>query len=297
MEDGKLKFSQPHLIDQILHDLNLTKDHNETTRYKTKSVDIPAPSTVILERNVDGEPHKENWSYRSIIGKLNYLEKSTRPDLAYSVHNAARFSADPKTNHSTAVKRIGRYLLGTRDKGIIMTPDPQRSLEVYADADFCGLYNHETAIYDPATAKSRTGYVIKYMGCPIVWASKLQTETALSTCEAEYISCSEALRTAIPIMDLIDEASSLGFNVAPPETKVLCNLFCDNTGAVELIRLPKIRPRTKHINSKMHHFREHVASGRITVQHVPTTEQVADIATKPLSAPLFEKFRDSILGW
>jgi hypothetical protein len=297
MEDGKLKFSQPHLIDQILHDLNLTKDHNETTRYKTKSVDIPAPSTVILERNVDGEPHKEKWSYRSIIGKLNYLEKSTRPDLAYSVHNAARFSADPKTNHSTAVKRIGRYLLGTRDKGIIMTPDPQRSLEVYADADFCGLYNHETAIYDPATAKSRTGYVIKYMGCPIVWASKLQTETALSTCEAEYISCSEALRTAIPIMDLIDEASSLGFNVAPPETKVLCNLFCDNTGAVELIRLPKIRPRTKHINSKMHHFREHVASGRITVQHVPTTEQVADIATKPLSAPLFEKFRDSILGW
>ena len=62
-----------------------------------------------------------------------------------------------------------------------MTPDPTRSLEVYADADFCGLFNQSTALYDPVTAKSRTGYLVLYMGCPIIWASKLQTETALST--------------------------------------------------------------------------------------------------------------------
>jgi hypothetical protein len=135
------------------------------------------------------------------------------------------------------------------------------------------------------------------MGCPIIWASKLQTETALSTCEAEYVSCSEALRAAIPIMDLIDEARSLGFSVSPHKTKVLCKLFCDNSGAVELIRLPKIRPRTKHINSKLHHFREHVASGRITVQYVPTADQLADIATKPLGVELFSKFCKLILGW
>jgi hypothetical protein len=178
-----------------------------------------------------------------------------------------------------------------------MMPDPSRSFEVYADADFCGLYNPDTAIYDPVTAKSRTGYVIKYMGCPIIWASKLQTETALSTCEAEYISCSQALREAIPLMDLLDEARSLGIAVASPKTKILCKLFCDNSGAVELIRLPKVRPRTKHINVKMHHFREHVASGRVTVQYVPTTDQQADIATKPLGVALFNKFRKLIIGW
>jgi hypothetical protein len=77
----------------------------------------------------------------------------------------------------------------------------------------------------------------------------------------------------------------------------LCKLFCDNSGAVELIRLPKIRPRTKHINSKLHHFREHVASGRITVQYVPTADQLADIATKPLGVELFSKFCKLILGW
>jgi histone deacetylase 1/2 len=138
LDNGQIQMSQPHLIQQILEDLNLEQSaHSQgSSRYTAKTQSIPAPSTVILQRDVEGESHKEKWSYRSVIGKLNYLEKSTRPDLAYAVHNAARFSSDPKTSHSQAVKRIGRYLLGTKDKGIIMTPDPSRSIEVFADADF-----------------------------------------------------------------------------------------------------------------------------------------------------------------
>jgi hypothetical protein len=298
-EDGTIEMTQPHLIDQILQDLKLIDKPgaNGNGRYAPKALDTPATSTTILERDPDGEAHSAEWSYRSVVGKLNYLEKSTRPDIAYSVHNAARFSSDPRACHSSAIKRIVRYLLGTRDKGMIIKPDPSRSLEVFADADFCGLYNPNTALYDPVTAKSRTGYVIKYMGCPIVWASTLQTETALSTCESEYISCSEALRAAIPLMRLLKEASEHGIPVTSTKAKVLCNLFCDNQSACELIRLPKVRPRTKHINSKLHHFREHVANGSITVQYIPTQEQEADIATKPLALPLFSKFRASILGW
>jgi histone deacetylase 1/2 len=299
-KNGTIEMSQPHLIQQILQDLNLAQPVGATTKtlkYAPKTLDIPAPSTIILERDPDGEPHEESWHYRSIIGKLNYLEKSSRPDLAYSVHNCARFSSNPKATHSQAVKRIGRYLLGTKDKGITFKPDPTRSLEVFADSDFCGLYNPETALYDPVTSKSRTGFIIRFMGCPIVWASTLQTETALSTCEAEYISCSEALRSAIPLIHLIEEIKSRGITTTTGKAKVLCKLFCDNQGACELIRLPKIRPRTKHINTKLHHFRDHVANGSITIQYVPTGEQIADIATKPLSHPLFSKFRASILGW
>ena len=98
-------------------------------------------------------------------------------------------------------------------------------------------------------------------------------------------------------MDLIDEISSQGIDIAPQQTKFLCKLFCDNSSACELIKLPKLRPRTKHINTKLHHFREHVASGRITVQQVTTMDQLADIATKPLPNPLFVKFRQLIMGW
>ena len=121
-----------------------------------------------------------------------------------------------------------------------MTPDPSKGLEVFADADFCGLFDPEMALYDPVTAKSRTGYIIMYMNCPIVWASKLQTEMTLSTCEAEYMACSEALHAAIPLMNLIDEAASFGIPIKQDKANIYCKLFCDNTGAVELLKLPKI---------------------------------------------------------
>ena len=70
------------------------------------------------------------------------------------MHNAARFAADPKQSHSQAVKWIGRYLLGTQDQGIIITFDMVKALEVYADANFCGLFDPETVLFDPVTAKS-----------------------------------------------------------------------------------------------------------------------------------------------
>jgi hypothetical protein len=82
--------------------------------------------------------------------------------------------------------------------------------------------------------------------------------------KAEYASCSEALGNDIPIMDLLEAARS----VAAPKTKILCKLFRDNSGACELMRLPTMRPHTKHIDSKPYCFRENVARGRISVQQV-----------------------------
>jgi hypothetical protein len=135
------------------------------------------------------------------------------------------------------------------------------------------------------------------MGCSIIWASKLQGKMALSTTKAKYNAGSEALRNVLSIMSLLEEAVSFNIDVAPPKTKILCKLFCDNSGACELIRLPKMRPCTKHINTKLHHFREHVANGRILVQQVTTEVQVADIATKQLPNHHFSKFCKVIMDW
>ena len=296
LPNGHIHMTQPQLINSILKDLKLKQTKSSTGRcYQAKTQPIPAPSTVVLPRDIDSELHKESWSYHSVIGKLNFLEKSPCPDLVYSVHNAARFSADPKDIHSKAVKKIGFYLLGTKDKGLIMKPDPSKSIKVFADADFCGLFDSETAHFDPVTAKSCTGYIIKFMGCPIIWASKLQTETALSTCEAEYISCSESLHAVIPIMNLLDEVHLLNIVRLAPDTKIYCKLFCDNNGACELLKLRKVRPCTKHFNNKLHQFCEHITSGKISVHYVPSADQQENIAMKPLSLPLLPNFANSFL--
>ena len=66
------------------------------------------------------------------------MEKGTRPDITYATHAAARFCSDPRISHEMAVSHITRYLQDTRDEGIIIDPDAEKKLELYADADFVG---------------------------------------------------------------------------------------------------------------------------------------------------------------
>ena len=243
-----------------------------------------------------GEDFAEHWSYRSIIGKLNFLEKSTRPDIAYAVHQCARFSANPKASHAVAVRNIVRYLIGTPAQGIVLQPN-EHSFVVWADADFCGNWNRDTSVSDTMTAKSRSGYAITYASCPVLWASKLQTEVALSTTEAEYVCLSQSLRDTIPLMNLLAEVRDKLDKDVISVPAVRCTLFEDNSGALELARTPKMRPRTKHINIKYHHFRDHVRRKLISIEHVATEDQVADIFTKPLPVVAFLRHRKSLQCW
>ena len=79
--------------------------------------------------------------------------------------------------------------------------------------------------------------------------------------------------------------------------KVHCRAFEDNSGALEMARSPKMRPRTKHLNIKYHHFHEAVEAGDITIHPISTHDQLADIFTKPLGDSLFDRFRTAIMGW
>ena len=188
--------------------------------------------------------------------------------------------------------------MGTSNIGLILQPDVNQSFLVWADADFVGNWNPETAIHDVTTARSQSGYLITYSGCPISWASKMQTEIALSTTESKYISLSTSLRETIPMMRLIQEFKHKFKSVNVTCTPTInCTLFEDNTGALELANTPKMRPRTRHINFKYHHFREYVRRKMIKIQSVRTLEQLADIFTKPLPWDLFIKFRDQFLKW
>jgi hypothetical protein len=147
---GQLEFIQPHLIDSILHDIGLLDESNARK--------LPANTTKILHKHEDSETHDNSvFHYRSVIGKWNYLEKCTRPDIAYAAHQCARCAANPKKENTQAVKLIGRYLLGTRDKGIFCTPNDE-SLLCYVDAGFAGDWHADTAEKGPSTARSRSGF-------------------------------------------------------------------------------------------------------------------------------------------
>jgi len=164
----------------------------------------------------------------------------------YTTHQAAKYSSDPQQSHGEAILYLVHYLKKTRDLGLKFTPDPTKGFECYCDSDFSGLWNKEFTPVDPSTAKTRTsGWIIFYAGCPI---SKLQFQVALSTTKAEYITMSHALCDVIPVMNLLQEMREQEFQVICNEPYVYCKVFEDNSGALELARLPKLSPRTKHIN-------------------------------------------------
>jgi hypothetical protein len=130
--DGRTKLSQPQLIKQILGDLW----YNDRTKPKA----TPAPGGQVLERELDAEPMNDDFHYRSVIGKANFVEKSTRPDIAVAVHQCTRFSTDPKQSHADAVRYFGKYLQGTKSEGIYLDPNDDKSFECWVYADFLGQY-------------------------------------------------------------------------------------------------------------------------------------------------------------
>jgi hypothetical protein len=181
---------------------------------------------------------------------------------------------------------------------MILKPNDE-SFNVYVDADFAGNWSRETASWDADTARSRAGYIITYAGCPVYWSSKLMTEVALSTTEAEFVAASESLRTVIPLMNLVKELKERGFQVNTLAPKVHCKLFEDNSGAIELMKVPKMRSRTKHINIKYHFFRSYCMGDNpmVTIHKIDTTLQPSDMLTKSVPVNTLKRHRLAMMGW
>ncbi|KAI2510177.1 hypothetical protein MHU86_4209 [Fragilaria crotonensis] len=286
--DGTILMAQSGLIARILTDFGLSDSASSKV----------TPASEVLGPFKASPPFDEHFNYRSVLGKILYVSSNTRCEITLANHQCSRFSIDPRSPHGVALKRIGRYLLGTRDKGMIIKPSKDLTLDCYADADFCGLFSTSDPD-DPKSVKSRSGYVITLGKIPVSWGSKLQTETALSTMEAEYISLSQALRVLLPLRIILEEVSSHLHLKPDPRSVIKSTIFEDNQACLLLATSdpPKLTPRSKSIAVKYHWFREHLEPGVIDIKPIASEDQLADIFTKPLAAISFLRLRKRLLGW
>jgi hypothetical protein len=194
LNDSLFNLTQPFLIEYITDFFGIDKG-------QMSEQETPV-SKPLLNKDLNGVSCKYTWEYSGTIGILTYLTGSICPDIVMAVHQCARFSANPMRSHEQAVMCIGQYLLSSKDKGMMYTPDPKLGIEVWVDTDFAGGWNPEEAD-DADNVYSHTGFTIYYAGCPVYWQSKLQTEIALSTAEAEYIAMLQAPRETIPLATLM----------------------------------------------------------------------------------------------
>ena len=273
-ESGQIKPTQEGLTKRIIEALNITDLPRKFT---------PATSEP-LTKDEHGDPPNSTYNYPSIIGMLQYLQGHSRPDLTYAVSQCARFTHSPKRSHEVALERIGQYLKGTVDKGLILCPTALEDVDVFVDADFAGLWPYEDKC-DPVSVKSRTGYVITVASCPVIWTSKLQTGIALSTMEAEYNALSLCMKTVLPFHRTLKRViKSLKQNDSESGITFKVSIWEDNIGALTLANLEPGRhtPRSKHYGVKIHWFRSHLKPNSIIVRKIKSKFQKADIFTKGL---------------
>ena len=151
---------------------------------------------------------------------------------------------------------------------------------------------------------SRTGYFITVAGCPIYWSSKLQTETATSTMEAEVIALSSCCCKLLPIIGLVDQIG-IALGIKKPNddnsdsSTMHVTIHEDNSDALILATTlpPQFTPPSKHYAIKIIWFCEKIIEKKIKVAPIETRLQMGDIFTKIPSQVTFEFLRSLLQGW
>ncbi|KAJ8709663.1 hypothetical protein PYW08_009667 [Mythimna loreyi] len=251
-EKDKIMIDQEKYIKEVLDKFGMSD---------CKPCKTPIEVGQKFTQNADGK--EIDYPYQQAIGCLLYIAQGTRPDISFAVNTLSRFNKEPRAEHWTAVKRVLRYLKGTKDMKLTYTKDGESVMKGFCDADWAS---------DTIDRKSCTGYVFISQGGAVSWCSRRQQTVALSTAEAEYMAMSSAAQEALWLRQLHVE---LGQPLVEP-----LHIFSDNQSAIKLSANDCYLPRSKHIDIRYHFLREHVNNLEIKFNYCRGDKMIADILTK-----------------
>ena len=217
------------------------------------------------------------------------------------MHTLSKFNNNPSTQHYKGAIRTVKYLSGTQDTHILTYKAsgeplnkfvingqvifaPRLHVSVYCDADWAG---------DQTDRKSTTGYVVRINNNTVSWSSRKQTTTSLSSAEAEYMAIASAAQEAIWIRQFLTEFFHLSLDI---NNLYSCNIYSDNTSAIQIAKHDVSHDRTKHIDIRYHFIRDYLQDGWFNLVWIPTDLQIADMFTKALPINRFEKLATAVLS-
>ena len=249
---------------------------------------LPMPPSSRLTKDMvpDDDAGKEAMAkvpYRSMTGSINYF-RLTRPDLAVSSSTCSQFNSGWGPEHVHAAKQLLRHAHRFKHWGIGFaksgkTLNDPWVVEVWVDASHASC---------PMTRRSRSGFFVTINGNLLSYKSKLQPGApAQSSTEAEYRALSAALNEVIWIMMVLEE---IGIRVKKP-----ISIKEDNEATIKLGENNMASARSKHIDIRHHVVRYHNSKGTIKLQYVSTSSMIADMLTKCLTRPGFERLRSTVM--
>ena len=233
-----------------------------------RPVSTPIDPKTSLVKASDSDPVFEQNLYQRMIGSLMNLVTCTCPDLAFSVSYLSRFSSHPVERHHTAVKRIFRYLAGTRSMSLKYKGTPSSvplCMVAVSDCDYTSC---------PDTRRCGSSYAFMLNGCPISWLSKKQQSVASATTEAEYIALATTSRQVVWYLNAFTQL----------DCTIPMTIMADNTASISLAANPVNNSQTKYIDVAYHFKSEHLIRKSFTLSYVPSNDNTADLMTKRLNS-------------
>jgi hypothetical protein len=185
----------------------------------------------------------------------------------------------PSDRHIETAQKTIRYLKSTADRVLRLGGDDEIKLFAFSDASYITTGN----------CKSRLGGCL-FLGLnsgAIYSFSKNDSVVAHSSTEAELRAIDIVTRTACHIRDIL---SFIGCTQNSPTI-----IFVDNRSAIDLCKTLKTTSNTRHINLIINYIRECINNRIISLQFIPTEDNVADILTKPLPDKIFSRHSEKLL--
>ena len=248
-----------------------------------------APRTVPIQTNfklnvaLDGEKlcDAEKQKYQSIVGSFLWINRGTRPDISEATWILARGMSSPTKELLDAAWHCLRYLKGTMDRKLTYSHTKNSSLDLKA-------YDYNPAIptgfcdsnWDVPVSQSCN--LIMFCNGALMWSTKRQDSTALSTVQAELCALSEQA-VENKYCTLVFEFLDMKFTGPLP-------IFCDNKGAIQNAKHPTTKNKLKHVDIKCFFIRECIDRKIVSVFKILGTENPADVGTKLLGSLKFNMF-------
>jgi hypothetical protein len=270
-------------LDQIAYLQSIIDEFQEITAMRSVPWDVSDDRGLDVEGDLtDAERvFMQSRSYYSLIGKFQYLVH-TRPDISYYVNKLARYCTNARPVHWKAAQGLLAYLRQTIDYRLTFTkgeasgigglPNDPLGMSCYSDSDHAG---------DCGTCRSTSGTAIIISGGAVLAKSKRQATVADSTTAAEIIALYTLTKQVMWVRNMLvwcgylrEAPSIMGCDIGPAVKN------CEDGAALD---------RTKHMDIKYCFIRDVCRRGLARVRQIDTTENVADVLTKPLRGRLFHK--------
>ena len=284
LDDGSYALDQKHYIEEMAKRFDVT---DTMRKVKTPGRQTMRLSREDLPKTKEEKMKAKELDYQGLVGSLLYATK-TRPDVAYTVNDLARFMSEWGRQHYAAAHRALIHLYQTRDKALIIGRDSSSStlcLECYADASYG---DEREMVGGDDRWKSQSGYLLFVNGSCVSWQSRRQKTRVLSSMEAEYVAASEAAKEVLWARQLLEE---LGHAQQKPTI-----MHEDNSACESFSKNSTCHDRSKHISIKEHWLKDTVKNGGIEVVHVESAQQLADMLTKHQAVSLFQCHQDVVLN-